>query len=94
MIGEDLSSTDLYLTNGDTLLVGQVAERAQIRPDDVDVANHLHVRKLQVIMVALCNRADHYIFILFLLSSFFFFPRLISAVGDWMFTIPWHMVWP
>ena len=49
-------------------------------------------------MVALCNRADHYIFILFLsffLSSFFFFfPRLISAVGDWMFTILWHMVWP
>ena len=28
----------------------------------------------------------------FLLS--FFFPRLISAVGDWMFTILWHMVWP
>jgi len=41
-------------------------------------------------MVALCNRADHYIFILFLS----FFPRLISAVGDWMFTILWHMVWP
>jgi len=43
-----------------------------------------------LIMVALCNRADHYIFILFL-SFFFllllFFPRLISAVGDWMFTI-------
>jgi len=35
---------------------------------------------------------------LLLLSSFFFFflffPRLISAVGDWMFTILWHMVWP
>ena len=34
----------------------------------------------------------------FFLSSFFllllFFPRLISAVGDWMFTILWHMVWP
>ena len=46
-------------------------------------------------MVALCNRADHYIFILFLFSSFFFlFPRLISAVGDWMFIILWHMVWP
>jgi len=45
-------------------------------------------------MVALCNRADHYIFILFLLlsSSSFSFPRLISAVGDWMFTILWHMV--
>ena len=28
-------------------------------------------------------------------SSFFlFFARLISAVGDWMFTILWHMVWP
>ena len=40
---------------------------------------------LLVIMVAVCNRADHYIFILFLLlsSSFFllFFHRLISAVG-------------
>jgi len=44
-------------------------------------------------MVALCNRADHYIFILFL-SFFLFFPRLISAVGDWMFTILRHMVWP
>jgi len=42
-----------------------------------------------LIMVALCNRTDHYIFMLFL-----FFPRLISAVGDWMFTILWHMVWP
>ena len=51
-----------------------------------------------VIMVALCNRADHYIFMLWLLlSSFFvssFFPRLISAVGDWMSTILPHMVWP
>jgi len=65
-------------------------------------------------MVALWNRADHYIFMLLLWSPyvigqtiiflpcdfyllpsfFFFFPRLISAVGDWMFTILWHMVWP
>ena len=47
-------------------------------------------------MVALCNRETIYIFILFLSSFFFllFFPRLISAVGDWMFTILWHMVWP
>ena len=51
----------------------------------------------RLFMVALCNRETIYIFILFLLSSFFFlsfFPRLISAVGDWMFTILWHMVWP
>ena len=38
-----------------------------------------------------------YIFILWflLLYSFFFlfFPRLISAVGDWMSTVPPHMVW-
>jgi len=40
-------------------------------------------------MVALWNRANHYIFALwFLLLSFF--PRLISAVADWMFA----MVWP
>jgi len=33
-----------------------------------------------------------------LVSSFFFhsifFPRLISAVADWMYTILLHMVWP
>ena len=28
-----------------------------------------------------------------LLSFFFFFPRLISAVADWMSTILSHMVW-
>ena len=42
-------------------------------------------------MVALSNRETIYIFILFL--SFFFFPRLISAVGGWMSTILRHMVW-
>jgi len=37
-----------------------------------------------------------YIFILsFVLSFFlFFFPRLISAIADWMSTILAHMVWP
>jgi len=41
------------------------------------------------------NRAGHYIFALwFLLSSIFlsFFPRLISAVADWIYTILPHMV--
>jgi len=47
-----------------------------------------------LIMVALCNRADHYIFMLWFVLLSFFFPRLISAVGDWMFTILWHLVWP
>ena len=27
-------------------------------------------------------------------SSFFFFPRLISAVAEWMSDILAHMVWP
>jgi len=34
--------------------------------------NVLSMTGVYIIMVALCNRADHYIFILFL-SSFFFF---------------------
>jgi len=56
------------------------------------------IEALRLVMVAVWNRADHNIFILFLsfffLLSSFLFPRLISAVGDWMFTILWHMVWP
>jgi len=55
-----------------------------------------------VIMVALCNGATiYYIFIYFalwfLLSFFlfsFFFPRLISAVAEWMSVTLAHMVWP
>jgi len=50
--------------------------------------------KRVVFMVALWNTADHYIFILwFLLLSSSFFPRLISAVGDWMSAILPHMLW-
>jgi len=47
-------------------------------------------------MAALWNKAGHYIFVLWFLlySSFFFFPRLISAVADWMYTILPHIVWP
>jgi len=46
------------------------------------------------IMVTLWNRADHYIFALWFLLLSSFFPRLISAGGDWMSTILPHMVWP
>jgi len=45
-------------------------------------------------MVALWNRADHYIFPCGFFPSFFFFHRLISSVGDWMSAIIPHMVWP
>jgi len=44
-------------------------------------------------MAALWNGADHYIFILWFLSSIFF-PRLISAATHWMSTILPHIVWP
>jgi len=41
-----------------------------------------------LIMVALCNRADHYIFALLFLSFYLsFFPRLISAAVGCMSTI-------
>ena len=48
-----------------------------------------------IFMVALCNRADHYIFVLwFVVLLLSFFPRLISAAVDWMSTILPYMVWP
>ena len=45
------------------------------------------------IMAALWNRAGHYIFAVVSFYLSFFFPRLISAVTDWMSTILPHMVW-
>jgi len=52
----------------------------------------------RLVMVALWNRADHYIFILWFLLFFFFFlfffPRIISAVADWMSAILPYIVWP
>ena len=53
-------------------------------------------RPLSFVMVALCNRADHYILpcVFVLLLSSIFFPRLISAAADWMSTILVHMAWP
>ena len=51
---------------------------------------HFTVSKL-LLVAALCNRAGHYIFALWFLSSVFylsfFFPRLISAAAGWMSTI-------
>ena len=55
------------------------------------------LNNVYIFMVALCNRADHYIFALWFLSAFFVLPSffgLISAVRDWMSTILPHMVWP
>jgi len=54
--------------------------------------------RFYVFMAALRSRCGHYIFILWFFSIFLLlllcYPRLISAVGDWMSTILPHMVWP
>ena len=60
--------------------------------------NETHLSALRIgidvlFMVALWNRADD-IFILWFLLLSFFFPRLISAVTDWMSAILPHMVLP
>jgi len=48
-------------------------------------------------MAALWIRASHYIFALWFLLSMYlllsFFPRLISAVTDWMSAVLAHTVW-
>ena len=40
------------------------------------------------------TRQRRWVVIIFLRGDFFFFPRLISAVADWMSAILVHMVWP
>jgi len=47
-------------------------------------------------MAALCNIGQAIIFLPcgFYLPSFVSFPRLISAVADWMSVVVPHMVWP
>jgi len=65
---------------------------------DVPVSSFFHTtadscirgHSMMLVMVALCNMADHYI----LSCGFYlsFFPRLISAVGDWM-SIPYFHTW-
>ena len=55
--------------------------------------SQLSYTTVMIIMVALWNRADHYIHPV--VCSFFFFPRLllVSAAADWMSAILPHMVW-
>lgn len=59
MKGEDFSSTDLHLANGDTLLVGQVAELEQINPTDPTAVHRLHQRKLQVRRISKLNLLEY-----------------------------------
>jgi len=52
---------------------------------------HCIVYWVPLFMAALCNRAGH-IYFHPVVCSFFFFPRLILAIADWMSTILPHMV--
>jgi len=47
-----------------------------------------------LVMATLCNRAGHYIFILWFLLLSILFPHLISAITDCMSATLPHMVWP
>ena len=66
--------------------------------DELSACIHTHRvgrRSYPTFYGRLCNRGA----IIFLSCGFFlllpiFFPRLISAVADWMSTILRHMVWP
>ena len=53
----------------------------------------IHYFPTHFIMVALWNRADHYILALSFVLSSSCFPRLISAVAYSMSAILAHMVW-
>ena len=90
--GDDVVVDDDYDTQLTFVLVVFADEATSNKTNDESFKNHTQDIVRTSIKIqqwsALCNRADHYIFILFLLLLLLsFFPRLISAVGDWMFTI-------
>ena len=68
----------------------------QILSDTLHLFDIICKRDVMFVMVALWNKADHYIFMLWvvLLLLLFLFPRLISAAAKWMSAILPHMVWP
>jgi len=55
--------------------------------------DHCHHALNLLVMVALWNRADHYIFKL-CFFFFYLFSLPISAAADWMSAILLHMMWP
>ena len=79
-------SFSLLLDASNTTVCRRQLPASLLKPNSTTLAGS------KLVMAALCNRCGHYIFALrFLSSFFFFFPRLISAVGDWMSTILPHI---
>jgi len=81
------------------------ALRTLLQASDATVSSYLHIQPTTrtLLSCVICNLLwSPYVTgqtIIFSSCFFFFllllfFPRLISAVEDWMFTILWHMVWP
>jgi len=58
----------------------------------IAIARDCSILVVFLFMVALCNRADPLYF--HPVSFFFLLSFSFLVVGDWMFTILWHMVWP
>jgi len=52
------------------------------------------MRALLIVMVAVWNSPDDYLFILWFPSIFYLFSRPMSAAAHWMSTILPHLVWP
>ena len=63
--------------------IGLLSTAAVIGPE----AEQSLRRFIMAALAALCNRAGHIYFHPVVSYSSFFFPHLISAVGDWMSTI-------
>ena len=85
----DIRSTELGLTDASNLSDEDIAAVGTAARGRLSSTNIL-------VMVALWNRTDHYIFMLWFVlssSSSSFFPRLISAAADWMSAILPYMVW-
>jgi len=90
---EWLVSAVMYIYMGAQTVVRTVRGNS----DNVEVKVGMHqgsALSLLLFMAALRSRCGHCIFVLFLSFFLSFFPRLISAVADWMSTILPHMVWP
>ena len=78
------------------------ARRRSVKPTAIGLVQCKHAASQRdwddwLFMAALCNRGALYfcpVVSSFLPSSFYFFPRLISAAVDWMSAILLHMAWP
>ena len=91
----------IYSINGHLLnTVSEVRDFGVIVDSTLKFDKHISLivceaqQRAGLIMVALWNRANHYIFMLWFVLLLSFFPRLISAAADWMSAILPHMVWP